>query len=292
MSQQPSGWYDDPANPQNIRYWDGAAWTNHTSPKAAAAPAPSAQPPASPPQSAPTSPGPQDGSGAASPWGGVPQSSQQGAPVTGATSGPAAPGAPAPGAYPYGAAPTATDWMSAQPTTADGVPLATWGRRFAAWLIDGVILGVLVVLLTQLFVPEYRQALADILNSASAGEATDLQTTLDKITPYALRAGLVQVLTALVYCVLFWTTTGQTPGKMVTGISVRRADRPGPLDLATAVRRRLISFLSLVPFLSSVAGLVTLLDGLWPLWDDKKQALHDKVAGTQVVVGKQPRTKG
>jgi uncharacterized RDD family membrane protein YckC len=26
-----------------------------------------------------------------------------------------------------------------------------------------------------------------------------------------------------------------------------------------------------------------LLDYLWPLWDDKKQALHDKVAKTNVV---------
>ena len=28
----------------------------------------------------------------------------------------------------------------------------------------------------------------------------------------------------------------------------------------------------------------------WPLWDAKKQALHDKVAATNVVLGQQPRT--
>jgi uncharacterized RDD family membrane protein YckC len=33
----------------------------------------------------------------------------------------------------------------------------------------------------------------------------------------------------------------------------------------------------------------TLIDCLWPLWDDKKQAIHDKVVATNVVVGPQPK---
>ena len=40
------------------------------------------------------------------------------------------------------------------------------------------------------------------------------------------------------------------------------------------------------------ASVLTLIDYLWPLWDDKRQALHDKVAKTQVVEGKQPRKQG
>ena len=31
------------------------------------------------------------------------------------------------------------------------------------------------------------------------------------------------------------------------------------------------------------AGIYSLLNYLWPLWDDKKQAIHDKVAKTNVV---------
>src|SRR6476659_2826124 len=76
---------------------------------------------------------------------------------------------------------------------------------------------------------------------------------------------------------------------MHIGIRVRRADAPGPLDIVTAIRRRLLSALQLVPFVSGAYFIVFLLDGLWPLWDDKRQALHDKVARTQVVEGKQPR---
>ena len=41
--------------------------------------------------------------------------------------------------------------------------------------------------------------------------------------------------------------------------------------------------------IGSLFGFLSLLDYLWPLWDSKRQALHDKLADTQVVVGKQPR---
>ena len=39
---RPAGWYDDEADLASLRYWDGKAWTPHTAPKAADAPAPSA----------------------------------------------------------------------------------------------------------------------------------------------------------------------------------------------------------------------------------------------------------
>ncbi|HOF64866.1 MAG TPA: DUF2510 domain-containing protein, partial [Dermatophilaceae bacterium] len=32
---QPSGWYDDPQNAANLRYWDGVLWTDNTVPKVA-----------------------------------------------------------------------------------------------------------------------------------------------------------------------------------------------------------------------------------------------------------------
>jgi uncharacterized RDD family membrane protein YckC len=47
--------------------------------------------------------------------------------------------------------------------------------------------------------------------------------------------------------------------------------------------QNIASLLSVVPFVGSFAGLFPLLDGLWPLWDDKRQALHDKAARTNVV---------
>src|SRR2546423_705689 len=32
MSQR-AGWYDDPENPENLRYFDGVVWTTHTTPR-------------------------------------------------------------------------------------------------------------------------------------------------------------------------------------------------------------------------------------------------------------------
>src|SRR5471030_865907 len=30
---QPSGWYDDPQDPSQLRYWDGVVWSSHVTPK-------------------------------------------------------------------------------------------------------------------------------------------------------------------------------------------------------------------------------------------------------------------
>ncbi len=38
MTDVPSGWYDDPEQPDQYRYWDGTNWTDHRAPKAAPPP--------------------------------------------------------------------------------------------------------------------------------------------------------------------------------------------------------------------------------------------------------------
>jgi uncharacterized RDD family membrane protein YckC len=41
---------------------------------------------------------------------------------------------------------------------------------------------------------------------------------------------------------------------------------------------------AVVPFVYLALAWFPYLDSLWPLWDKKNQALHDKVARTNVVV--------
>lgn len=53
----PAGWYPDPSNPAQQRYWDGAAWTDATAPAAPAAPQPSYGAPGAPAYGAPAAPG-------------------------------------------------------------------------------------------------------------------------------------------------------------------------------------------------------------------------------------------
>ncbi|MCU1535700.1 MAG: domain containing protein [Humibacillus sp.] len=292
MSQQPSGWYDDPSTPDTLRYWDGVTWTSHTAPKK------------SPtlPQSTGGVPVRPDATGAATQ--GVPTATTplpQGSGWQDQTSGYGQgygheQGQRAAAPPPYAGAPANAAWMQSVKTTADGVPLASWGRRLGAWLIDGIILTVLSVLLSRALAPDLWTEFGRLMDLASTGSQAEVEAAANNLTPTitaaSARLGIGQFLLVLVYCLAFWTTTAQTPGKMAVGISVRRADRPGPLDISTAVRRRLISAVQLVPFVSGLYVIIFLVDYLWPLWDVKRQSLHDKVAATQVVVGKQPRSKG
>ena len=73
---------------------------------------------------------------------------------------------------------------------------------------------------------------------------------------------------------------GQTLGKMVWGVRVRDAATGGPIGPAKAAVRYLApALLSIVTF-----GLIWLPDGLWLFWDRRRQTLHDKVAGSVVVM--------
>jgi uncharacterized RDD family membrane protein YckC len=71
---------------------------------------------------------------------------------------------------------------------------------------------------------------------------------------------------------------GQTPGKMVMKIAVRTDEGRGPLGYGKAALRTIVEIV--LVWLCVIPGLV---DVLFPLWDPKKQTLHDKAANTVVV---------
>ena len=281
MSQQPSGWYDDPSDPALLRYWDGVMWTNHTAPRRS-------------PTASQSTIGHVQQSGPVVPHApAVPAAP----PARGGSQPPVAQGGGAWQAAPgYPQAPANANWMHELATTADGVPLASWGQRFGAWLVDLLILGLFSLVLWRILAPDVWSELGRTLDVASTGDQAAIEQATENwsamVTAAALKLGIAQFLLVFGYCVAFWTTRGQTPGKMAVGISVRRVDRPGPLDLGTAIRRRILSLIQVIPLLSVVWFVVWPLDGLWPLWDDKRQTLHDKIASTQVVQGKQPRRQG
>jgi uncharacterized RDD family membrane protein YckC len=282
MTQQPSGWYDDPSNPDLLRYWDGVTWTNHTAPKKS--PTASQSTIGLPQAQNPTTPLPQGGGWQAQ----NPQQQGPGGYETG-TQFPGQHAGAGQSPYPYGGqypgAPQSQTWMRG-PVTSDGVPLASWGKRLGAWLIDGVIILVVGGAFGWFGTPQLGELFGELGDAASSNDPATIEAITQDLTGPMVQMSLIMWLFATVYCILFWTTTAQTPGKMVIGISVRAADRPGPLTLGTSVLRRLVPLAGqFIPFLS-------LLDGLWPLWDNQRQALHDKVAKTVVVEGKQPRRQG
>lgn len=81
-------------------------------------------------------------------------------------------------------------------------------------------------------------------------------------------------------------TNGQTVGKMLTGCRVIRSSGE-PIGFWWAVLREVaIKGVAIGLFGNGITGgfpFVTLLDGLWPLWDEQSRALHDMVADTRVI---------
>jgi uncharacterized RDD family membrane protein YckC len=75
---------------------------------------------------------------------------------------------------------------------------------------------------------------------------------------------------------------GQTFGKQIVGIRVVKEDGT-PVTVGLGVLREFVVRGLLFGVVGSFFfGLPGLLDVLWPLWDDKNQALHDKIVSTYV----------
>ena len=134
-----------------------------------------------------------------------------------------------------------------------GRPLADWGQRLAALVLDQVFI----------FVVTFCAVFAFGLRGRLAGSV------------------LAFLMATAYYAVLNGSEMGQTFGKRVLGIQVRDATGDGgSIGVGrAALRYATVGLFRIIPFF----GLFTLLDGLWPLWDPRRQALHDKIAGSVVV---------
>ena len=125
--------------------------------------------------------------------------------------------------------------------TGENVELASPGSRLGATLIDTAILIVPIVVLS----------LLTVVGGLLLGAAYDI---------------------------VFIAIKGQTPGKMMTGVKVVRADNGMVPGWGVSIIRWIIQF---------IAYLMLFLPGLLThaslLWDDRRQGWHDKAASTLVV---------
>jgi uncharacterized RDD family membrane protein YckC len=175
--------------------------------------------------------------------------------------------------------------------TPDGVPLAGWWQRGLALFLDGLLIGVIGLLVAFPWVRDaahiYRDWFHAAMDTADAGGTVDTAGLQRRLTRPLLMIAAVNLVLGFVYNVGFLMWKQATIGKLAVGLRVRLRERPGPMPLRTVLLRWLgqygPSVLGLVPLVGGLTGLYVLLDDLWPLWDDKSQALHDKVARTNVV---------
>ncbi|MFQ6172761.1 RDD family protein [Oryzobacter sp. R7] len=283
MSETPTGpgWYDDPDDPQLLRYFDGIVWTSHTNPRRSPTAEQStigrAVQPQPPVTGGGAAGGPAAGSGGSSGW--TPPGGR----------------APAGGNAPQG-------WGSASPyggpmgartdVLPDGAVLAEWWRRLLARILDSVIASALGVIVA---IPWLGDALGvldryvdEAANAARGGAQPDAGAFVTDFTEAILPLAVVSLVVTLVYEVAFLTWKSATPGKMLLGTVVRRVGDGEPVGLVTALRRQVVSLLasamSFVPLLGVAATVLNVIDPAWLLWDPKRQTLHDKVADTVVVL--------
>jgi uncharacterized RDD family membrane protein YckC len=280
---QRAGWYDDPQDPGQLRYWDGVVWSSHVSPKVSPSVEqstsgspygviPAGERPQSPgSQGAQRTPTVQDGYGTprqevgqpASPW-----------PAYG--QGPGQPGQ-------YGQ----QILQPQQATTPDGVVLSGWWKRVLARILDQFFTFFIGLPLTGWFYYQYTVGylrwIDDLTAQTTAGSAPVFELPPGAVFGSLFAAAAIQIVVSAAYEVIFLRRSGATPGKKIVGISVRLRDQAGQMPMSTVLVR------TGVFFGMQLINVAYLLDVLWPLWDDKKQAIHDKAAATNVVVGPQPR---
>ncbi len=131
----------------------------------------------------------------------------------------------------------------AWPAQGPSGPRASFGRRFVAYLIDVILIGIVGGVLVAIFGTEIGYGIDLLLGIAYFGY---------------LEGG----------------PKGQTLGKMALGIRVIDFSSGGPIGYGRGVVRYLGRI---------VSGIVCLLGYLWMLWDKEKQTWHDKIATTVVV---------
>ena len=176
-----------------------------------------------------------------------------------APGGPQAPEAP-PGGWQQPIAQPASGWA--------GQPLASWGSRLAATLIDWVILLVPVVVITVIVV-------AVATGDDTAGWVTGVIGFLAYLVAVLLYAPVLMA--------RHGARNGQTWGKQLMTIRAVR-DSGQPMSFGWAALRELgVKGFGVGVVASIIPFIPWFLNYFWPLWDDQNRALHDMVVSTHVV---------
>ncbi|MER7168825.1 RDD family protein, partial [Micromonospora sp. NPDC000207] len=233
---------------------------------------------------------------------GGPEAQQPGTPPPPGWSGPP-PGTPGQPPWPpgYGAPPgwPQQAWAIRPPAPRPhGFPLASYGARLVARLIDFGIVFALNAVVNGWFVWRYVDEMTpywrEVMRRAIAGDSST-----DGLPPPGDQAGGLQVAILLIATALWFAyevpamaSSGQTFGKRMMRIRAVPMAEDAPLGFGRSLRRwNTLGLPTLLWYCCGLGLILQLIDALSPLFDHPlRQALHDKRA--QTVMIQVPRTAG
>jgi uncharacterized RDD family membrane protein YckC len=151
--------------------------------------------------------------------------------------------------------------------------------RYAAAVVDGIIIGIINIVLSLFTLPLGGVALTSLALSQST-------SNLATGTPFLLINMILVIIRLLIGPVYFWLTTykyGKSLGKKIFGLEI--------VDESTGARLTIgKAFIREIPG-KFISGIFLNLGNFWILWDKKRQGWHDKFAG-DVVIAKEPLAGG
>ncbi|WP_346238242.1 RDD family protein [Niabella insulamsoli] len=151
-------------------------------------------------------------------------------------------------------------------------PVVVYGsfwERFGALIIDGIALYLVQYVLQMIFGTPSPEEVAALAQNEGFGAVMSVS--------YFNTASLLSNLITLLYFSFMHSSSWQaTLGKRALGLKVTNMEG-GRISFLNALGRYFATILS---------ALIIFIGYLMMLWDDKKQTLHDKLAGTLVVKGK------
>lgn len=278
-----AGWYPDPTDDTQLRWWAGSTWTDRRTSAAGAHPFEIEAEPQPRPvvDLSKPAPGP-----LLDPSPGT-DSAVQPAAATGSADQQDDPWSQTP-ALPLGyeqpwaqtaPVPRPSAGYSTAPIAPSGQPLANQGLRLLARVVDyGLLMAVQWVVTTPWRGP-YLDALRRYQESVAEGRPDPIAFVTDPGYGRYLVAALVcSIVLTFLYEVLMLRFRGATLGKMACGIAVVGV-AGGPLTWGQAIGR----WAAVWPLSQVTCGLFTLIDGAWCLWDPDRDCLHDKMVDTRVV---------
>lgn len=265
----PQGWYPDPVDHSRERYWDGWSWSRNTreSQHSEGYQQPQQQ------QLSGWQQRPDQRQGSYQQYG-----SYQDRPYQQTSYQP----------HPHAGYQHAAGQPGTVPLTADGVPIAGWGWRFLAGLLDLMIVSIVADIFS---IPVFVRMIPAIRRYFEATVAAAQQGTVAPSLPTDLFSGadrtlitVISLAVGVLYFALFWRFKAATPAQMLCGLKIVPADHgtnTEPLPWPTAVVRALTWWVPIS--VSSVLLIFAVVNVLFPLGNAKRQAIHDLAARTQIV---------